>query len=285
VLAGCGDAAPARPDAAVDAPGPRCDPSAPFHAPVPLSELNSDQEDGYARLSNDELTILFSRLGASSGYDLYSSQRTSIDAPFDPPQVVGPLNSIYADVWPSLTPDALTVYFGSDRIVPGTYRIWTSTRTSVASPWSTPTPKTGFQDDDRDPYIVASGETIFFASGMRGSVGLRDIFEASLDANGTVGTPGAELGGINTAADEFGPALPGDGLSIFFTRHGTDYDIYTASRSNITDGFGASSPVPGASEAGVNEISSWVSPDGCHLYFESDAPNFQGYNLYVMKRE
>jgi hypothetical protein len=50
VLAGCSDS-PAAPDAEVDAPPPRCNPSLPFGSPVLVDSLNSRFEDVSARLA------------------------------------------------------------------------------------------------------------------------------------------------------------------------------------------------------------------------------------------
>jgi hypothetical protein len=49
-----------------------------------------------------------------------------------------------------------------------------------------------------------------------------------------------------------------------------------ASRTTSSDGFGAAMPVPGLSVAGVNEVPNWISPDGCALYFHSNAPDSMG---------
>jgi Tol biopolymer transport system component len=289
-ISACGGGQPARPDAAIDAapPAMRCDPAAPFHAPVPVSSLNTSLEEATPRLSNDELSIVFVRRtgGPSGNYDLYTSQRASIDQAFDPPVVIGSLNSIYSDNWPSLTPDGLTIYFQTDRVVPGTVQVWAGSRTSVTAPWGPPAQVTGFSNNDVEPLVTASGSAIYFSSSVRTGLGMGDIFRVSIDAPGVVGTPQAVLGGVNTAADEETPAVTGDELTIFFRRKTPDPDIYTASRSSINDGFGAATAVPGLAEPGVNEISSWVSPDGCHLYFFSDAAGGQGsMDIYMVTRE
>ena len=147
--------------------------------------------------------------------------------------------------------------------------------------------ESGLAQADVQAYVTATGNAIYFSSSVRIGAGKSDIWRAPLlDVTGTIATPEVVLGGVNTADDEVAPVLPADELTIFFRRGVTEYDIYTASRSAITDGFGAATPVPGAAEPGVGETPAWISPDGCHLYLYSDAPNGQGkLDLYMMTRE
>src|SRR5512146_1666418 len=60
---------------AIDSTTQRCDPAAPFKAPVALASLESARDDIAARPSPDELTIVFARINADMTYDLYSSTR------------------------------------------------------------------------------------------------------------------------------------------------------------------------------------------------------------------
>jgi len=43
--------------------------------------------------------------------------------------------------------------------------------------------------------------------------------------------------------------------------------------------------VPGLAEVGIDEVPTWVSPDGCALYIHSDAAGGAGgIDLYVARR-
>ena len=68
----------------------------PWSAPVNLgSTINSAANDMHPSLSKDGLSLYFSsdRLGASSGRDLWVSQRDSPDSPWQRPQNLTMLNT------------------------------------------------------------------------------------------------------------------------------------------------------------------------------------------------
>ena len=67
LLAACGSSGH-KPDAMIDA-GPRCMPTAPFGAPVPVAGLDSTFDDQGARLTADELTVVFARSRTSGTSD------------------------------------------------------------------------------------------------------------------------------------------------------------------------------------------------------------------------
>ena len=288
VAAGCG-ANSATADAARDATAQRCDVNAPFNAPIALTNLDSTRDDACARLSADELTIVFCRSNADGTYDLYSSTRVNTADPFGAPQIMGAINSIYTEVWPALSADGLTLYFNSDRITPGTLKIFSSHRTTLQSQFQTPDVETAFADNDGQPYITADGSGLYFASSVRTGAGLSDIFRAPRMASGAIGVPAAVIGGVDTTADEITPVVSGDELRMFFCRRAlaTDpCDIYTATRTAVSDGFGAATPLDGFADPALYEVPTWLSPDGCHLYLYANLPGTMGAgDLYELTRE
>ena len=284
-MGACGGGGGTNPDArTADAPAsPRCDPTAAFGAPKELKTVNGPTEDLGGRLANDQLTILFSRTNADNTWDIYSATRSTTTEPFGAPQVVGPLNTIYSELWPALTPDGLAVYFMSDRITPGTYGVWVAKRASITAAWGPPMAVPDLMTGDVTPF-VANATGFYFASGARTGAGANDIFRATLDATGAMTMIGAVIGGVDTTASEVIPVLTADELHIYFARNnGTDFDIYQASRSSTSDGFGAAAPVPGLAMAGFDELPSWISPDGCDLYYSS-AGGVTGSDLFVVSR-
>ncbi|HEY6038038.1 MAG TPA: hypothetical protein VIV58_27345 [Kofleriaceae bacterium] len=284
-MGACGGGDGTKPDAATsDAPpSARCSPTAAFGAPKELTTLNGPTEDLGGRLTNDQLTILFSRTNADKTWDIYSATRAATTDPFGAPQVVGTLNTIYSELWPALTPDGLAVYFMSDRIAPGTYGIWVAKRASPTAAWGPPMAVADLMTGDATPF-VANATGFYFASGQRTGAGANDIFRATLDATGAMKMIGAVIGGVDTTASEDIPILTADELHIYFARsNGTDFDIYEASRSSTSDGFGAAAAVPGLAMAGFDELPSWISPDGCDLYYSS-AAGVTGADLFVVSR-
>jgi len=272
------------PDAPVDQPGPRCDPSLPFGAPVLVGGINTDLDDAAARFSEDELDVTFARL-SSGVWDLWHATRASIDLPFGAPALLTSVNSVSSDVWPTLAPDGLTLLFDADRTTPSTFHIWRSTRASVTVPFGPPSPRPDLMDKDVHP-MLANAHALYFASTVRAGLGLGEILRADVDANGAIAAPVLLVGGVNTAATEDAPAVTADERVIYFRRvTGTESDVYTASRSTATDGFGTSAPVPGLDVAGVSEVPNWISPDGCHLYFHSNAAGGPGgANVWLTSR-
>jgi hypothetical protein len=274
----------ATPDAMPDAP-PRCDPSVPFAAPVPVDGLNTMLDEVSARLSPDELTVVFTRRQTTLVYDLYQATRPSRDATFSSIELLATVNSVNSEVWPSLSLDGLTLAFDSDRGTPNMYRIYIARRASTSERFASATLIPELMVREVHPSLV-NDHALYFTSPVRTGQGLEDIWRAELNPDGSLGTPASVLGGVNSPAEEVAATLTEDELRIYFRRTvAAEPDIYTASRSTVNDGFGAATPVPGLSVAGVSEDPTWVSADGCNLYLFSDAPGGAGgQDLYVARR-
>jgi len=286
VAVGCGgDPAPV--DAPIDA-GPRCAPTAQFGAPELIASLSTDLDDVTARLSPDELDVVFSRRTGAL-YDLWTARRPSIEEPFGPAALLTSVNSVNNDVWPALSPDGLVLMFDADRTTPGSYRIWSSTRPSLTAPFGPPALRTELMPGEVHS-MLPTDRAIYFASGARPGLGAADIWRADINDRGVIAVPIALVGGVNTAADEVTPAVTADERQIFFRRTfgvapDLEHDIYTASRSTPQDGWGPSTAVTSLAVAGVAETPNWVSPDGCHLYLHAAiAGDPMGANIYVARR-
>jgi hypothetical protein len=287
LFAACGSD-PALPDARPDVIVPRCDPQTPFAAPVPVDGLNSPNDDVSARLSPDELFVTFARrTGAGTGvYDLYSATRESRDVAFGTPTLLATVNSVNSEVWPSVSPDGLLLVFSSDRST-GKQHIYSSKRASVDDKFGPPAIAPALMDLEDHPFL-ANGRALYFSSAIRtGGQGMADIWRTEIDSTGATSAPVAVLGGVNTPDGEVTPAVTQDELRIFFRRAtGGELDVYTSARSSTADGFGAATAVPVLATPGLNEIPTWISPDGCSLYVEiASAPGgMGGDDLYVARR-
>jgi Tol biopolymer transport system component len=281
LLAACGSD-PVVPDAMPDA-APRCDPSMPFASVVPVDGLNTSLDDLSARLSPDELTVVFSRQ-TGGFYDLFQATRTSRDVAFTGVELMATVNSINSELWPTMSPDGLLLMFDSDRGT-GMQRIHVSTRATTADRFTAAQPAPALEVGDRNPYL-ANGRALYFGSATRAGIGMSDLWRVEVDSTGATSTPVAVVGGVNTAEAEVTATLTEDELRIYFRRTvGAELDIFTATRSTISDGFGASTAVPVAAMPGVNEVPNWISADGCNLYFHSDAQGgMGGLDLYVARR-
>lgn len=278
VLAACGSSGH-KPDATVDA-GPRCMPTAAFGAPVPVAGLDTTFDDQGARLTADELTVVFARSRANGTSDLYMATRATIADGFGEPMLLGTVNSVNSELWPTLSPDTLLLLFDSDRATTK-FHVFITRRTDAAATFGPPAASVALADGDDQP-LLANGAALYFTSSVRTGLGMGDIWRVDIDSTGTTGTPAAVIGDVNSAGNEAAPAVTADELVMAFAR---DADIYITSRSSAADGFGTATAIAGLSDPVAHEAPTWISPDGCHLYVQSDAAGgMGGIDLYMAAR-
>lgn len=176
--------------------------------------------------------------------------------------------------------------------------------------WSDPKPLTAIntESDELSPELSADGSLLLFSSNRKGGLGGYDLWVSRREGSGwdSWGAP-TNLGEpVNTAFDEYTPALTPDGTELYFAsnrprpgeavpaadaiwpatvrenRHGHDYDLYLATRT--TDGF-KSAEALAALNTDSNEGTPAVSPVGDFLYFSSDRPGGAGgFDLYRARR-
>jgi len=183
-------------------------------------------------------------------------------SPWSAPVNLGPVvNSDGLDQDPTLSPDALSLYFTSDR--PGGYGIWVSHRDCRDCPWQTPVKLQLVPDDFEGglgptqavgaPAFSRDGHLLFFsrcvdcdASHFPGS---SDIFVAHRsDPTDDFGWgPAVPLGpGVNTTANEDHPFYlqsAADGaVNLYFCRNepgSSRFDIYAAAVTRDGDSRGS----------------------------------------------
>ena len=275
-------------DGAVDA-GPRCDPSKPFENPQLVPGINTVDGEVSATFSGDELTVYLSRrpTGQLKETDLYVASRTAISEPFGAVTAMSSINTADIDDNVSTPSDALTIYFHSSRpdagADSGLEDIWRATRPSHnTSPLpAEPVTSVNSPSNDQDPYITADGNTLYFTS-------TRDkpdsgyafrIFRAE-KLGGEFSTPiPLELeyeAGVSQLAQ---PVVSADGKTLFIAHYdnaSATPTIWSARRDNPLGAFREFGPLPGAAFSAGKNLPTWVSPDGCHLYFRSDRPGGLG---------
>ncbi len=275
-IAGCGEVKDAPIDGAADdgarSDGPSdgppvaaCDLAKPFGAAVVVPNLhNAFFNDTHATLSADEKTIFFASDrdgGGSPGapiFHLYSATRTSADASFGAPALVGTLFSPEGESHPTVSADGNTVLFDTFRDVPGggVVHIFTATRSNVAVDFGTPT--------------LIDGEFMIMPS-LTVDGGL--LYTANLQTG--------RLSRLEKVGNGFGPAqnvnIPGstsvvspvtnDDLTIFVGLGDSQgAEIAVTTRPTITDAFPAPTQVVELKTAATFAEPSWLSPNGCRLY-------------------
>ncbi|HEX3478944.1 MAG TPA: hypothetical protein VHT91_28170 [Kofleriaceae bacterium] len=257
-----------------------CDPNAGFVQLAPVAGLGELGEQT-ARLSPDELTIVFSRelpaLVPRYG-DLYVAHRADRGDDFDDVTALDAVNSDADEFSASFSEDMLTLYF--DRQVEGgRYEILAATRTRSSDAFGGPVTILLGADSSSNFEPFAAAGAIFFASTR--SSGVANLFSAS-GAGTSFASPAPVMPPTSQVAYEH-PVVAVDGLTIYFSAppdSSTKRDIWTAARSARDQPFGAPHPVAALDTASI-EFPTWISSDSCRLYFMTDRtqstlkPNFE----------
>ena len=289
--ASTGEDVTSTPDAAVDA-GPRCNPNAPFQTPLPFEGVGTADHELSASLSEDELTMYFSRraLDAGANSELYVTTRTSREATFGPATLLAIVNSPYEDDNITTTGDALTVFFHSRRVVDGGLAlqdIFRAARPSLLTSLSPPMP-VGVNTPafDGDPFIMPDGKTLYFTSTRSGPF---RIFRSEQTADGGFesAVEMSELYAVDAGQRDIGqPIVSPDGLSLYFASGvNGNYDVWVATRLDTLGAFSNLHPVENVSLETANDVPSWVSRDGCLLVFRSNrSGGAGGEDLWLAKR-
>lgn len=257
-----------------------CDPDAAFVHLAPVAGLGGLGEQT-ARLSPDELTIVFSRelpAPVPRYGDLYVAHRAHRSDDFDDATALDAVNSDADEFSASFSDDMLTLYF--DRQVDEQrYEILAVTRARSSDPFGGPVtiPLGADSSSNFEPFAAAGA--IFFASTR--SSGVANLFAAS-GAGTSFGSPAPVMPPTSEVAYEH-PVVAVDELTIYFSApsdSSTKRDIWTAARSARDQPFGAPHPVAALNTAST-EYPTWISPDSCRLYFMTDRtqsalrPNFE----------
>lgn len=269
-----------------DAAGPRCDPTKPFAAAVPVANVNSPGNDVTARLSADELTMYFSsdRGGGAGESDIYVATRSSRDADFSAPTQVVSLASNGSEGGPTLTPDQLGLVFSrSPAGQPGAVDLYMATRSSTNTDWSQTTDLTAVNANSNAlaPYLSENGNVLYFVSTRNGDY---DIFVATKQTDGTFGAV-APVAAVNIASTiDTSPVESEDGKTLYFASNRTGGDIWVTTRASAGGTYGT--PVHAADlESAANDYPSWLSADTCVMYLIRDgAGGLGGFDIWVAKK-
>jgi hypothetical protein len=151
----------------------RASPLDPWLAGANVPELNTLGGVANPSLTPDELTIVFtgtSISGGVGGYDIWMGTRPDTASPFGSFRNLTEINSSAWDFHPRLSPDALTLYFASERN--GRGQLFRATRSDVDSPFGAPEYLDFFDSPGtwlEYPAITADGQSLYFTRAGAGS--------------------------------------------------------------------------------------------------------------------
>lgn len=138
------------------------------------------------------------------------------------------INTKYHEGLVSFTPDGKTMYFSRESFFENIYEkdSLSNTKYSVLHLFRATKDGDGFSEVEaitinspnysiKNPSVSADGSMIYFASDMPGGYGKFDIYKATLDANGNVGTPENLGQKVNTEGQEMFPYISSDNILYF----------------------------------------------------------------------
>lgn len=161
--------------------------SDPWTAGVTIAGLESFSNPQVPKLTQDELTIVFSATNAPGGmgsYDLWTATRPDTSSPFSNIRNLSEINSTVADGAPFLTPDGLALYFNSIRN--GTNQLFKATRQSLSDPFGNLEHLSFFDSTYgvSSPSLSTDGSILFFTKGNSNGTG--DIYFSEIPEPATL---------------------------------------------------------------------------------------------------
>jgi hypothetical protein len=266
---------PTAPDGALLA---ACDSSQPFSAPVEVASLSylcggvGTTCSRWTRFSGDGRTAYY-----EWGTSLYSATLSGgADAAFEAPVAIIPAVTLsdgaeVVDEAPTITPDGTTLYFDSTR-TGDHYEIWSSTRASPADPFGPPQLVASLYDpnfDSRGTFVQGDGSYLYFVSNRAPSPDM-EVYRARLTGPGQLG-PAERLPEF-VGLYALGITLTPDGLKAYLSivdSASGHYQLFSTQRPCSSLPFDPPAIVRELYFANANSDVSWITSDGCTLYFSS----------------
>ena len=274
-----------------------------WSAPVNLGPVfNSAFSDQGPAISKNGLSLYFTsnRPGGIGGFDMYVSQRASVDDPWGSPVNLGPtVNTTFDEGNPAFSRDEHLMFFQSKRLPTfGGIDIWVSQRehTHDDFDWESPVnlgAGVNSVADDNGPTYFENDEggapQLYFGSSRPGGPGAADIYLSEQMADGSFG-PAMMVTELSSPSNESRPSIRHDGLEILFHSNrtgsfGAASDLWVATRESTLDAW--STPVNLGSTINTTSVeqNAYLSSDGMTLFFSSDRPGgFGGLDLYMSTR-
>jgi WD40-like Beta Propeller Repeat len=290
LVCGCGSVSNNQMDGASvdgmnDASPPRCNLSAPFGAPTPISSVNTVANDSSGHLSSDRLALYFvsERGGGPGREDLFVATRTSETSVFGTPTVIVNVNSASYDEGAVISADGLALYLSSNRNNGVDHELFVANRTTVAGVFSTPALLLGVNSTSHDLIShVNAAQTVMYVQSNRS--GNYDLYRAERASTTQAFDTPVSIGALNDSMiNDASLVVTDDELTAYFSSTragGAGADVYKATRSTLNDGFGALARVAELNTT-FEDHPSWISPDGCDILLSTNRTGGAGnYDIW-----
>jgi len=274
-----------------------------WSAPVNLgSVINSGLSDQGPAISKDGLSLYFTsnRSGSIGGFDMYVSQRASVDDPWSSPVNLGPtVNTTSDEGNPAFSRDGHYLFFQSKR--PGGFGgidLWVAYRehTQDDFDWQLPVNLgaaiNSIADDNGPTYFENEEEgpaLLYFGSLRTGGLGAADIYVSEQLSDGSFG-PAVLVTELSSSVNENRPSIRHDGREIFFQSNrpgpfGANADLWVATRDSTLDAWGTPVNLGTTINSASIEQNAYLSSDNETLLFSSDRTGGSGgLDLYISTR-
>lgn len=248
-------------------------------------------------LSRDGLSLYFSCNfcpGGFGGFDLYVSERASVNDPWGPPQNLGPtINTAMGESNPVLSYDEHQLFFTSVNR-PGGFGaqdLYVTRRHNRRDNlgWQSPRnlgPEINTADREQmatyfeDP--LTGVITLYFVSNRAGGPGLEDIYASSLQPDETFGPP-ALVAELSSPASDLHPVVRRrDGLEMFVesNRPGSlpnaagqpSFDVWVSTRSRTTDPWSEPVNLGAVVNSNFHDARVGLSWDATTMYLQTARP-------------
>jgi hypothetical protein len=242
--------------------------------PVPVTAINTaDHEEWSPFLSNDKLTLYFSRLDSPA--KIFSVTRNSLSDPFASETQV--LQSSAGNIYsPWVSPDNLRMYYTQEYYSGGTrWGIKSSQRASVNDSWAEGAwvSELNISSWVSFPTMTTDELTIMFNASLS-SPG-NTTYDLYMATRADKNSPFSNIGKVtelSSGSNDTSPSitLSADGLTaIFASNRGNliNYSLYTATRPSLSDPFGNIEHLSLFDVPGGNATHPSLSADGKELYY------------------
>ncbi|MBW3599398.1 MAG: serine/threonine-protein kinase [Planctomycetes bacterium] len=259
---------------------PEAPPGWAFSALEDLASANSELAGmRYACVSRDELTAIYRRAGRAGSADLWQAVRADASGPFGSPTDLGPtINSVSNESGPCLSADGLELIF--NRVGDEDYDLYRSARATTADPWGEPEAiqELNSPSIDRDATLSGDGRILIFTSDRPGGSGGEDLWVSRREATDKEFGPPQNMGDVvNSAAEESGPTLSGDGLLLIFSSNRVSglglHDLWACTRPSAEAPFDPPFNLGTSVNTTKYDTNPCLSYDGRTLYYSrGDGP-------------